>query len=271
VTAEAAPGPADARSAPLSVRERGKLRTRNRIKEAARAVFVERGYEAATTREIAERAEVALGTLFAYAPTKSELLLMIVNDDIEPLRNAAFRQPQDTLPLIDLLMAFCEEDMAYWRRHPEIARQARREIGVVLLGRAAGPEAVRFASWKPRLLADVSAIAAVKQQAGRLTPSAPPELVAELWWAIYNQHLHNWLMDERPDMRKGAQDLRRLLELAIRGLDPAPEELGPPPGQAVRRSGRLDQQAPARGRRRGRGRGPDPAPAAQAAPPGNPE
>jgi AcrR family transcriptional regulator len=216
----------DAARSPLSVRERSRLRTRNRIKEAARAVFIEHGYEAATTREIAERAEVALGTLFAYAPTKSELLLMIVNDDIEPLRNACFPQAAATVPLIDMLMGFCEEDMTYWRRHPEIARQARREIGVVLLGRAAGPEAVRFASWKPRLLEGVAAIAAAKQTAGRLTRSAPPELVAELWWAIYNQHLHNWLMDERPNMRKGAQDLRRLLELAISGLAPSPQELG---------------------------------------------
>lgn len=249
MTDEAAGCPVQAHSAPLSVRERGKLRTRTRIKEAARAVFVERGYEAATTREIAERAEVALGTLFAYAPTKSELLLMIVNDDIEPLRNLAFPQAHDTRPLIDMLMAFCEEDMAYWRRHPEIARQARREIGVVLLGRAAGPEAVRFASWKPRLLADVSAIAAVKQKAGRLTQSAPAELVAELWWAIYNQHLHNWLMDGRPNVRKGAQDLRRLIELAIRGLDPAPEELGPPPSQAGVKHTRAPKPGPAKARR----------------------
>lgn len=220
----------DAAQAPrpaLTVRERSKQRRRTRIKEAARAVFIERGYEASTTREIADRAEVALGTLFAYAPTKSELLLMIVNDDIEPTRRDMFRQSAGTLALVDMLMAFCEEDMAYWGRHPELARQARREIGVVLLGRAAGREAVRFASWKPLLLAEVAQVVASRQQSGRLSPSPAPELVAELWWAIYNQHLHNWLMDERPNLRKGIRDLRSLLELAIRGLDPAPQELAP--------------------------------------------
>lgn len=225
VSTESGAEPVDALRQPLSVRERSKQRRRTRIKEAARTVFIERGYEAATTREIADRAEVSLGTLFAYAPTKSELLLMIVNDDIEPLRSVGFRQVAPSVPLVDMLMAFCEDDMAYWGRHPEIARQARREIGVVLLGRAAGPEAVRFASWKPRLLADVSEVVAAKQRAGRLSPLPPPELVAELWWAVYNQHLHNWLMDERPNLRNGARGLRMLLELAIRGLDPSPQEL----------------------------------------------
>jgi AcrR family transcriptional regulator len=227
VTTESGIEPAGAPRPSLSVRERSKQRRRTRIKEAARTVFIERGYEAATTREIAERADVSLGTLFAYAPTKSELLLMIVNDDIEPLRSAGFREAPANRSLVDVLMAFCEDDMAYWGRHPEIARQARREIGVVLLGRPAGPEAVRFASWKPLLLADVAELVAARQRAGRLSNAAPPELVADLWWAIYNQHLHNWLMDERPNLRNGVQGLRALLELAIRGLNPSAQELEP--------------------------------------------
>lgn len=211
--------------AALSVRERGKLRRRSRIKEAARAVFIERGYEAATTREIADRAEVSAGTLFAYAPTKSELLLMIVNDDIEPLRSEGFQNASVHTPLIDVLVSFCEDDMAYWGKQPEIARQARREIGVVLLGRPAGPEAVRFAGWKPRLLTQLAQLVAAKQKAGHLDPSAPPELVAEMWWALYNQHLHNWLMDPSPHLAKGVQGVRKLLALAIRGLGPDSREL----------------------------------------------
>lgn len=211
--------------APLSVRERGKQRRRSRIKEAARSVFIERGYEAATTREIADRAEVSAGTLFAYAPTKSELLLMIVNDDIEPLRSEGFRHASVHTPLIEVLLAFCEDDMAYWGKHPEIARQARREIGVVLLGRPAGPEAMRFAGWKAPLLNQLAQLVAAKQKAGHLDPLLAPELVAELWWAIYNQHLHNWLMDPEPNLRKGVQGLRKLLELAIRGLGPDEREL----------------------------------------------
>lgn len=204
----------------LSVRERGKQRRRIRIKEAARQVFLERGYEAATTREIADRADVSQGTLFAYAPTKSELLLMIINDDLEVLRADKFGSETLTRPLIDILLDFARRDMAYWAQYPEMARQARREVGVVLMGRPAGLEAVRYAAWKPLLLEHLAAIVREKQAAGFLRPAVSAELVAELWWAIYNQNLHNWLVSDQPDVPKGLAQLHNLLQLAIAGIQP---------------------------------------------------
>lgn len=202
----------------LGLRARGKERRRKRIKDAAREVFVERGYELATTREIAERAEVSLGTLFAYAPTKSELLLMIVNDDLEAMRRDVFVDVPDDMPLIDALIAVSRKDMVYWSRYPEIARQARREIAGVLLGRAADPEAMRFAAMKPKLLAHVTKLIARRQAIGQLIAEVPADLVANLWWAIYNQNLHDWLMVAKPNPRHGVAGLRRLLELAFHGL-----------------------------------------------------
>ena len=204
----------------LSVRERGKQRRRTRIKEAARNVFVELGYEAATTREIADRADVSQGTLFAYAPTKSELLLMIINDDLEVLRTDQFGSDTLRRPLIDILLDFARRDMEYWAQYPEMARQARREVGVVLMGRESGPEAMRYAAWKPALLGSLSAIVRAKQGAGFLRETLSAELVAELWWAIYNQNLHNWLMSDKPDVAKGLAQLRSLLQLAITGIQP---------------------------------------------------
>lgn len=210
----------------LGLRERGKLRRRKRIKEAARAVFIEVGYEAATTREIAERAEVSPGTLFAYAPTKSELLLMIVNDDHDEMDGDVLPPHSEDTPLMDLMMDFGRRELGYWGKHPEMARQARRELAFVLQGRSAGPEALRFAARKPRLLAEMSEVVRHKQKAGLIGTGAPPELVAELWWAVYNQHLHNWLNNAEPDLRRGMNELRRLLVLAVEGLAADPSELG---------------------------------------------
>ena len=223
VTTDAADRPA----APvMGLRERGKLRRRKRIKEAARAVFVERGYEAATTREIAERAEVSLGTLFAYAPTKSELLLMIVNDDHAEMGGDRLPAHGPDTPLMDLMMAFGRQEYAYWGQYPELARQARREIAVVLLGRQAGPEAVRFAGRKPQLLAEMASFVKGKHKSGSLATGAPPELIADMWWALYNQSLHNWLNQARPDLRKGLLEMQRLMALAMHGLGASPAEFG---------------------------------------------
>lgn len=57
------------------LRERKKDQTRQRIAEAALRLFAARGFEAVTVTEIAEAAEVAKATLFAYFPTKESLVL----------------------------------------------------------------------------------------------------------------------------------------------------------------------------------------------------
>jgi AcrR family transcriptional regulator len=59
----------------LGLRERKKARTRRAISEAAIALFLERGYDAVPVAEIAEAAEVSKRTLFAYFPTKDDLVL----------------------------------------------------------------------------------------------------------------------------------------------------------------------------------------------------
>ena len=61
----------------MSLRERKKEQTRQAIVEAARRLFAEKGYEATRTREIAEAAGIATGTLFNYAPTKSDVVLLV--------------------------------------------------------------------------------------------------------------------------------------------------------------------------------------------------
>lgn len=52
---------------------------RDRIFDAAATLFAEHGYEAVTTQQISERADIAAGTLFRYASSKGDLLLMVYN------------------------------------------------------------------------------------------------------------------------------------------------------------------------------------------------
>ncbi|MDP9374361.1 MAG: TetR/AcrR family transcriptional regulator [Chloroflexota bacterium] len=56
------------------LRERKKRRTRDTIVRAAVELFAERGYHDTTVAAIAERAEVAVSTVFAYFPTKEDLV-----------------------------------------------------------------------------------------------------------------------------------------------------------------------------------------------------
>ncbi|GAA1543292.1 helix-turn-helix domain-containing protein [Kribbella lupini] len=66
-------------SRPVGRRERNKQQKLERITAAARELFAERGVDEVTTQEIADRADIGAGTLFLYAKSKGELLLLVQN------------------------------------------------------------------------------------------------------------------------------------------------------------------------------------------------
>lgn len=79
----------------VGLREQKKAETRRRIERTALALFAERGFEAVTVNEIAEAAQVAKVTLFAYFPTKESLVLQPVEND-DPVGVVAARRPGQT-------------------------------------------------------------------------------------------------------------------------------------------------------------------------------
>lgn len=63
----------------LGRRERNKLEKLERITAAASELFAKHGIEDVTTQQIADRADIGTGTLFLYARSKGELLLLVQN------------------------------------------------------------------------------------------------------------------------------------------------------------------------------------------------
>jgi AcrR family transcriptional regulator len=64
-------------------RERRIAARKQQILEAAAHVFSQKGYERATTREIAETADLAEGTLYNYFPSKRDLLIGVAQNYAE--------------------------------------------------------------------------------------------------------------------------------------------------------------------------------------------
>jgi AcrR family transcriptional regulator len=69
----------DDRKEALGRRERAKQDKRARIMTAAKELFAAHGVSGVTTQQVADRADVAIGTLYLYASTKAELLIMVQN------------------------------------------------------------------------------------------------------------------------------------------------------------------------------------------------
>ncbi|MBT2538953.1 TetR/AcrR family transcriptional regulator [Arthrobacter sp. ISL-69] len=64
---------------PVGRRERNKQAKLDRITAAARELFAEHGVDEVTTQQIADKADIGAGTLFLYAKSKGELLLLVQN------------------------------------------------------------------------------------------------------------------------------------------------------------------------------------------------
>jgi TetR/AcrR family transcriptional regulator, cholesterol catabolism regulator len=82
--------PVDASSERLTPVQRQR---RQRIVEAAVALAAEGGYEAVQMREVAVRAEVALGTLYRYFASKEHLLVAALAEHVAELRGRLVERP----------------------------------------------------------------------------------------------------------------------------------------------------------------------------------
>lgn len=138
-------------------RERNKQLKQARIFQAARELFDRRGYAAATTQEIADLADVASGTLFRYATTKAELLLMVYNEEyraaiergihaaadesgaerrlralLGPLLTASRTNSENTA-VYQREVLFGDPDEQYRAAGLELSRQLQESIAAILL------------------------------------------------------------------------------------------------------------------------------------------
>jgi AcrR family transcriptional regulator len=201
------------------LRERRKNERRRRVLEAARAVFLEHGYENATTREIAARADVAVGTVFVYARDKRDLLMAIVNDDLEALTETTLAELDPGLPFVDRLLALFEPRYRYWVRDPEISAVALAETVSYRVEEIPG-ETTRFLSRREGMIDRLAEMVEAEQQAGRLGRPDDAHTIALFIMGTYLAHVRFWLGGAAPQVPDGMARLRRQLNLMMSGLRP---------------------------------------------------
>lgn len=110
------------------VRTRSQHQRRKRIVQAAAALASRGGVEAMQMRTVAERAGVALGTLYRYFPSKMDLVVAVVSEEIDLLESSIERRPPSAPTAagraVDVLMRATRGLM----REPELADALIRSL-----------------------------------------------------------------------------------------------------------------------------------------------
>jgi TetR/AcrR family transcriptional regulator, cholesterol catabolism regulator len=197
----------------LPRRERARQAKRRRIALAAAELFHEHGFDATTTEQIAERADVAKGTLFLYAKTKARLLLLVYEAEIEDAVADALRAIQPDAPIVDTLVALFGRFFQLYERDISLARRFVQELVLTAPDRDG-----QVISTTTAFLARLAALIRGWQSAGRVAADVDASLAAQTTFALYYAALLAWLSGQIPSAAARDDLLARSFALHWRGL-----------------------------------------------------
>ncbi|MYS39804.1 TetR family transcriptional regulator, partial [Streptomyces sp. SID5998] len=103
---------------PVSRRERKKAQTRQAIADAALALFLDRGYDHVSIRDIAEAADVSTATIFKHFPGK-EALVFDQEEGVDAQLIAAVRERPDGQGVLEALRQHLIDTWLPIAAHPQ--------------------------------------------------------------------------------------------------------------------------------------------------------
>ena len=211
----------DPASRPIGQRERNKIDKLRRIKDAARELFVAKGFDDTMTREIAIRAGVGLGTIFVYAANKRDLLFLIVNDELENITKEAETSISERASLLENLLDISRRHYEFFGRQPALSRLVLREMVFYDSGAQAG----RFQKTRERLIELIGNAVQLAISQKEVSTSETSQFVGWTIFCIFQVELRRWLSHDDPNLREGMEALQRALTLFIRGMNPTESAL----------------------------------------------
>jgi AcrR family transcriptional regulator len=195
-------------------RARSKLEKLARIRVAAHRLFSEQGFESTTTRQIAAEADIGTGTLFLYAATKEDLLVLIFQDEVGRAVDRAF-ETVPAVPLLDQVLHVLDAITAHHAADPALARVFVKELPFVDNETQHG-----IARFVAQLYTRLSALIDAAKGRGEIAADTPAWLLAQNLFAIFFQHLQLWLSGRITALVPGDERLRAAFDLQLRGARP---------------------------------------------------
>jgi AcrR family transcriptional regulator len=165
-----------------------KIETRRRILEAAEQLFAAGGYEASTTRDLADAAGIANGTLFNYFASKEAILAALVAEAAAGIHADFEKRSQEHGSFEEGLFAFVAAGLRKlkpWRKHLPVLLETL--LNPLTVAPAEDAAAMR--------LCHLETVAQLAKQHGL---GDVPAVALQLYWTLYIGVLMFWAQDRSP-------------------------------------------------------------------------
>ena len=193
-------------------RARNKETTRSRIVAAALALFKVKGFDATTTKAIARKARVAEGTVFNYFPTKEDIALHFLEQEVEhAMATVRANKRLRKAPIEEKLFVLIETQLEFLAPHERFIGAAF--VHALTPGSKLGFFSPSARELQFRYLAFVQELVDDAVHRGQL--SAGSWWTPHVFWIFYMGILLYWLHDTSPGKQQTLAFLDRSLKIGV--------------------------------------------------------
>ncbi len=190
------------------LRAKQKADRNRRILEAATSLFQEVGYDSARIEDIAERAEVSVGTFYNYYENKGDILVATVSMEVEEVlasgKDIVENPPTTTLEALQVLIdQYFDHSLVY------LSKEMWRTAMAISIQQPEGPFSRRYTELDGRLCDQVSTLVQKLQLRGAVMPGIDAIAVGQMVFNNLNMMFLEFVKDE-------AMTLDRLKERVAR-------------------------------------------------------
>jgi AcrR family transcriptional regulator len=190
------------------LRERQKADRERRILESATALFRDVGYDAARIEDIAERAEVSVGTFYNYFENKGDILLATVGMEVEEVLAAGEAivadPPADVAEALSrLINQYYDHSLVY------LSKEMWRTAMAISIQQPETPFSRRYTALDARLCAQVSTLIQRLQLRGVVMAGIDTSAVGAMFFNNLNMMFTEFVRDEAMPIARLKDDVAR--------------------------------------------------------------
>jgi len=190
-----------------------KEETRKIILERSRELFNELGFDKTSTRAIATRAGVGVGTVFSHFPDKSSLLIAALLDDLTSTQANAMKSMPKDANVCDKFLHLARFFYTYYSKRPDLSRTLLKELWFVK-----GEWGGKLTTQAFEFVLLISNMLEQAKKREEIRPEADTLLCARAFFSHYLIVLYEGLNSSEVDVKSMLYTLEGMLDQLLTGV-----------------------------------------------------